>query len=290
MLLIAFKVTSMLAQMVSSQQRLREQKKVDEKLEAITTQLKTLDAKLDERTLKDARTAAQHLQRGLSSDVPNVQADEFRQARVKFAELIDLEDTGVTSGTSGAMSNAALICLGYWGSFQYFLLHDDFRNAAIQVYEAGARCPDQALLTFADCFATFYSQDYHALMAEPLEQLATAQQMLQRVRDQNHHDKVEGVVIGGAIAAVTLLTGGIGGLFAGAMGAKHVSDLMHAEDTKAHEQEIIRLTDLLDAQRAAFVEEAAHRKAWIENLPPAKMKPRAKRTPKPKEAQQAVEA
>ena len=36
------------------------------------------------------------------------------------------------------MRNAALICLGYWGSFQYFLLNEDYRNAAIQVYEANA--------------------------------------------------------------------------------------------------------------------------------------------------------
>ena len=92
-------------------------------------------SKLDEKILRDLRTAFRHLRDGALSSVSDVQQNEFQTARQKFAELVELDPNDTTKGTSGEFSNRYLIALGYLGNFHYYNLFGDKRMAAVQVYE-----------------------------------------------------------------------------------------------------------------------------------------------------------
>jgi hypothetical protein len=138
------------------------------KLEDITGRLKSLDSKLDEQTLRAARTGVRHLIDGLNSDINDVKSDEFLLARREFGKLVQLDPEGTTEGTSGCVDNKHLIALGYWGNCHYFNIRGDKRNAVIQIYECTAKYPILGLILFPACF---FSKDYGAVISQTATQL-----------------------------------------------------------------------------------------------------------------------
>jgi hypothetical protein len=150
--------------------------KIYEELEETNSRLRRIESKIDDQIKRNLQTGLDHLERGIVSHLQDVKLDEFRMARTKFAELINLNPTQKTSG----VENKYFIGMGYWGNYHYFNLRRDPRTALIQIYECAQKYPVLGVTIFPE----FFSQDdmkitieYRSLKGE-LEQLKREQHYL----------------------------------------------------------------------------------------------------------------
>lgn len=201
------------------------------RLKKILKQVLYISAQLDEQVLVGTRSGLRHLSDGIKAETKDVRDDEFRLARAEFTKLINLNPDGFTRGTSGELPNKFLIGLGYWGSFHYFNLRGEIRNALVQVYELTEKDPVLGLFFFPP---EYFSKDYAELIEVTEDQLSEALCNLQNKQGENFWQNLSyyskqvlrgaatGIVgIGGfAIASTTggWLTHAVGLLTAGTYG------------------------------------------------------------------------
>ncbi len=155
---------------------------IEEKLRKLLKQVLYISAQIDEQVLVGTRSALRHLSDGVKAETKDVRNDEFRLARAEFTKLINLDPEGATRGTSGELPNRFLIGLGYWGSFHYFNLRGEIRNALIQVYELTEKDPVLGLFFFPP---EFFSKDYAKLVKTTENQLNESLAMLQTRQGEN---------------------------------------------------------------------------------------------------------
>lgn len=121
---------------------------ISSELASVNYSLQRIESKIDDQRIAIANTGVEHLITGVTSNVRKVQLDELRMARSKFGELIGLNPNSTTSG----IENKYLIGMGYWGSYHYFNLRQDYRLALIQVYECTAKYPVIGVSIFPEEF------------------------------------------------------------------------------------------------------------------------------------------
>ncbi len=267
----------------------RNQELILERLEELKSQLEELGKKVDEQILVDFRTGMQHLLAGFNSEVDEVRTEEFRMARGLFTKLINLDPKGKTAGTSGAIENPYLICMGYWGSFQYFNLRGDHRNAMIHAYECTQQYPAIAAFEMNLFPAQLFSQDYAALWIETYRQLAELKALYDRNKSKNSVEKlafytkqalrtsaagIAGLATGGVAAVIAgLFTGGLGaapGSYIGYKTAESVWKSMpvappNVTDVESLESEIERLTTVLLNLPLDLTKECETRKTQLQH-------------------------
>jgi hypothetical protein len=188
------------------------QDKILQQLEDITGRLQTLDAKLDEETLRSARTGVRYLIDGVNSDIEDVKSDELLMARQEFGKLVHLDSEGITKGTSGQVDNKHLIAIGHWGNSHYFNIRGDMRNAAIQVYECTAKFPIIGLVLFS---SHFFTKDYGALISGAASQLHELHERYEELSGKNFWKNAWYYTRKGFV----FVTAGAAGLAIGAIGA-----------------------------------------------------------------------
>ncbi|MDJ0718123.1 MAG: hypothetical protein QNJ54_28510 [Prochloraceae cyanobacterium] len=169
-----------------------------------------IQSKLDEKILRDLRTAFRHLRDGALSSVSDIQQYEFQTARQKFAELVELDPDDTTKGTSGEFSNRYLIALGYLGNFHYYNLFGDKRMAAVQVYECINRFLEwndymKVVETFSiESLDGFFSKNYLKEIGAAELSLDIAKQGLKETEKESFQKKLRtlGIVSAGTVSTV----------------------------------------------------------------------------------------
>jgi hypothetical protein len=147
-------------------------------LDDVHKEIQNLGAKLDEQTIRKAKTGLTHLVDGLNSEIEEVKVTEFQNARRHFSELIHLDPNGTTK----SIDNIFLISIGYYGNFYYFNFHKDYKNALAQVYKCGLKCPDMAIRLFP---MNFFSKNYLGLIETARIDSQSAMKELQKIEGAN---------------------------------------------------------------------------------------------------------
>lgn len=271
---------------------LKNQQKILDKLDQVQSTLQGLGQKIDEQTLRDARSGMRHLVDGINSGREKIRDAEFQIARQKFTALIELNPNEVTNGTSGQVDNKILIAFGYYGSFHYFNLYGDKRSAAIQVYECVEkfsewRNPQFALQMFSP---VFFSKDYTRIINNLIEEVykiqgnsneESSEFILRSPWEVGYLGYLTGSAVGGGVAfGLASAIGFTGGLLSGPIGwgimaaggvsAAIVGNMfpkkeklpeINASDREKYEQ----LLKDLQSTNAALYEECKNRKRLLQN-------------------------
>lgn len=213
-------------------------------LEKVETRIKVLEAKLDAKVLVGLRAGFRHLIDGMSSSIPKVREDELVMARREFNRLSSLDPRSSIITENGEISNKALICLGYFGNFYYFLMRDDERSSAIQVYECGAKYGNFAIRVFPPYF---FSKPYEELLAERGVALRRATTLLEKRESANLWDSLKyhairtgrviasgavglAGVVGGALTITFHIPAGLALMFGGVRAASDIFESAKKEE------------------------------------------------------------
>lgn len=266
-------LTEALAFLQDDQRNLQEnQQLILERLEELKTKLDQLDRKIDERVLVDFRTGMSHLLAGYNSDLEDVRKEEFRRARDIFSTLMSLNPQEKTAGTSGEVDNPTLICVGYWGSYQYFSLQGDYRNALLHAYRCTELYPNIAALGLGLFPAQLFSKDYTTLWRNAYRELAEVSEAYNKCKARNKSEKLAFYAKQPLRVYATYVTVGILGwvdMFKGFSLAKKVwnSTLFRRPDIRSVEElesEIERLTTVLNDLPAELVKECQMRQTQLQ--------------------------
>jgi hypothetical protein len=170
----------------------RNKKKILKKIDSLENTIRTVDAKIDEKTLQKARAAITQLLEGVSSNVQSVRNSQIQMASDKFNDLVHLDPNQKTSETSGEFDNKYLISFGYLGKFYYFSIEGDQRNAASQVYECTQKWIDWNRPLFGlEIFPIeFFSKDYHKLIIETRNQMLITYTTLKEHKAHNFRENI----------------------------------------------------------------------------------------------------
>ncbi|NYT01416.1 MAG: hypothetical protein GKC10_01480 [Methanosarcinales archaeon] len=253
----------MLCALDSAQKMIRNNpQQINRRFDEIKDQLRRIDEKLDEQVLIKARVGLRHLVDGISSDISEVELEEYRNARREFNYLINLDPLGKTKGTSGEADNRDLIALGYWGNFNYFYFMGDRRNALLQVYECTENYPTQGLIAFD---RSFFSRDYRKMASEMGSELNAYQKKLQELEGELFWKKVKHyaklVVVGGVpLVALSMATDRIS-----------LIRIPTNPDLPTMKAEIERMTGRLESLNADLSAECRARREWLEKADPASL-------------------
>jgi hypothetical protein len=219
-----------------------------------------------------------HLLAGHNSDVEDVRREEFRRARDIFTRLMNLDPKERTKGTSGEIENPNLICVGYWGSFQYFSLQGDHRNALLHAYECTEKYPLIAARDLGLFPADLFSKDYTMLWRKAWMEFTENTEAYNNHKARNKQEKVAfyaqqslragatgvvGAVSMGLAALISTVTFGVvsgAALAAGLHLAKRTWESIPVAPPSIHnveelEKEISRLTTVLKNLPQELVEE-----------------------------------
>jgi hypothetical protein len=184
---------------------LKNQEKIKNELEVIKSRLAVIEARLDEAIMVKARVAMMHLYEAANVDSLSIKSRKFGFADDAFSNLANLDPNGVTNGTSGAVPNKALICLGYWGKHLIMGMEGETRMAMIQAYQCVQSYPLEGMLVFP---AVYFSKDYKAMIDLTKANEKAALLDLGRARKGNQEHNLErGVKI---VEGLALLLGGVG--------------------------------------------------------------------------------
>ena len=156
--------------------------KYNEILHRLDDVQRTLEEKLDEQTIVRAKTGITHLIDAFNSENDEVRASELQMARSIFSDLININPTGATRGTTASYNNTYLICVGYYGNFHYFNYHRDYKNALSQIYKCVLKHPDEALLFFP---SELFSKNYKELIDSAEKDFYFAMMKLKEVDETN---------------------------------------------------------------------------------------------------------
>jgi hypothetical protein len=156
---------------------------IHKRFDDILSRLKKTEQKLDDQTMRRFKAGLRHLVDGQNSDVAEVRDDEFRMARSKFNEFLNLDPNGTTATSTGTTPNVLIVALSYWGNHHYFLLRGDKRNALIQVYEATALLPPPLGLQLYS--PRFFSKNYFTSLTNALRGLEVASHHLDLANSKN---------------------------------------------------------------------------------------------------------
>lgn len=110
-------------------------KKLESSIKNIDTKLDDIKTQIYEQTLEKCRVANQSLIDFINATKPSIKETQFNKALGNFTELIALDPSQTTKGTSGEFDNKDLISYGYIGRFYCFHLEGDKVNTAIAVYQ-----------------------------------------------------------------------------------------------------------------------------------------------------------
>jgi hypothetical protein len=199
---------------------IKNQRILFEKIDEVKLAAEQIGQKIDEQVLREGRAGMRHLVDGINSEIESARKSELQFARQIFARLIELDPDEVTTGTSSSIDNKILISLGYYGSFHYFNILGDKRNAAIQVYE----CVEKWIAWENPLFAlelfpqSFFSQNYIKILSQLYRDI---ENLLINIKDHdsvfNENAAKAGATVGNAGAAIAwLLMGSINPLALGA--------------------------------------------------------------------------
>lgn len=204
-------------------QKSYEHEAVMKELERVIEHLELLEIKLDQEIMIRVRAGLANLNAYVSSDNPDVKTEELRMAREKFSELMALEPTLSTMG----LPNEILICFGYWGSYLYFGLRGDKKNAALHVYECIQKWPLWGLTMFP---SNILSKNYSELTTNLLAEMNSTTKQLEEIESNIHWKNVWGYAKTGIVAFAVL---GIPGVVAG-LTAKKIHEKL--KDTTSPEE------------------------------------------------------
>lgn len=148
----------------------------------IVQRLGRVEGKLDGQLLHEARTAFDRLEAGLSADTAATRDAELSAARTGFARVMNLIPEGEVLIGSGTVRNLDLVCAGYWGSFVYFVVRDDWSNAALCVYRCTLLSKDFGLQFFP---SNMFSKDYRHILETAERRANELQAQLEVVHRRN---------------------------------------------------------------------------------------------------------
>lgn len=134
-----------------------------EKLNAQNLLLERIEQKIDNQILRTAHKSIVHLSDAFRSRNELARKNSLFAAYKGFTELICLDSTGKTTGTSCAISNKDLIGLGYYGRFVYYCLLECYSDALTQIYEFTSMFPEIGVKAFD---AQFFCEDYEEILSK----------------------------------------------------------------------------------------------------------------------------
>lgn len=255
---------------LQNQNYLRDElEKVNQHLEAISAQMQQISAQIDEQVLVGMRSGLSHLINGIYSDSDKVRDTELSLAQKEFTRLMNLNPEGTTKGSSGEYPNMFLVGLGYWGSFHYFNLQHDHRNALLQVYTLTIQSPILGLSLFP---AQLFSTNYLNLINSTEEHLNEAISTLETQRGDNfwqnlsHYSKqvlrgTATAIVGAGGFTLTTVTGGWMAHFAGIATLSTFAHLKPTELTIQPTDELEKTIQQLGEQLNRYIATVQHESA-----------------------------
>lgn len=238
---------------------------LDEHFQQVTSQLSTIDSKLDEQVLQNLRSAVRFLTTALNMSEGPLKREQLMMARSRFVDLVSLTPEGDTVGTSGSFKNSYLRCLGYWGNYYYFVLSNDKKLALTEVYECGYAHPITCLEIFEPAFFPSTLVDSHQkVLHKGLKVADTKMEILQQLQVtqgdlDSHLSKELLYLLGGGAAGFTV--GTLGNLilpgYAAAIGVRIMTGARDSFEGEAYslQERITKLQEKLKQNEAAYLEE-----------------------------------
>jgi hypothetical protein len=191
------------------------------KLQEIDSAVQRVGGRLDEEVHVSLRAAFDHLATAAAASTPQLRNDELSHARSYFNRFAHSTPGQVVKGLDRTLTTDQLIALGHFGNHHYFVLHDDARQALIEVYRCVEKDPRVAVELFPP---QLFSRDYEAALRSAEREQSAARARLKAVlggtpehplmetpRDRNlRYAQAAGVVVAGLLATPISPTLGVG--------------------------------------------------------------------------------